>query len=190
MKRLFFSFLFLSLALVMNAQSESEHLTFKGVPIDGTEKEFFEKLKALGYVPDSDSPNILRGKFAGHSNCKIFPLCNDKGVYAVGVIVLDSDNWELLSTTYNNLKMNLTIKYGLPTKVREEFTYPDAAEDDRSKLYEMKMGRGYFQSTFETNKGTVMLSILEVEHIQCFVSLSYVDKINSSTSLEEILDDL
>ena len=46
MKKVFFS-LFLAFTIVATAfaQEESEHLTFKGVPIDGTLNEYVAKMK-------------------------------------------------------------------------------------------------------------------------------------------------
>ena len=40
MKRLIFSLLFVSTIFISSAQDKSEHLSFKGVPIDGTLNEY------------------------------------------------------------------------------------------------------------------------------------------------------
>lgn len=51
MKKVFFS-LFLAFTIVATAfaQEESEHLTFKGVPIDGTLNEYVTKMKQAGLL--------------------------------------------------------------------------------------------------------------------------------------------
>ena len=51
MKKVFFS-LFLAFTIVATAfaQEESEHLTFKGVPIDGTLNEYVTKMKQAGFT--------------------------------------------------------------------------------------------------------------------------------------------
>lgn len=46
MKRLIFSLLFVSTIFISSAQDKSEHLSFKGVPIDGTLNEYVSKMKA------------------------------------------------------------------------------------------------------------------------------------------------
>lgn len=46
MKKLIVSFAFVLIALTSYAQSSSEHLTFKGIPIEGSMTEFCQKLKA------------------------------------------------------------------------------------------------------------------------------------------------
>ena len=49
MKRLIFLLLFASTILISSAQDKSEHLSFKGVPIDGTLNEYVLKMKAAGF---------------------------------------------------------------------------------------------------------------------------------------------
>ena len=44
MKKLIVSFAFVLIALTSYAQSSSEHLTFKGIPIEGSMTEFCQKL--------------------------------------------------------------------------------------------------------------------------------------------------
>ena len=46
MRKLIVSFAFMVIALTSYAQSSSEHLTFKGIPIEGSMSEFCQKLKA------------------------------------------------------------------------------------------------------------------------------------------------
>ena len=48
MKKILFFFLFAVISYTVFAQSASEHLTFKGVPINGTLNEFVSKLKQKG----------------------------------------------------------------------------------------------------------------------------------------------
>ena len=49
MKRLIFLLLFVNTILISLAQDKSEHLSFKGVPIDGTLNEYVAKMKAAGF---------------------------------------------------------------------------------------------------------------------------------------------
>ncbi len=55
------------------AQSQSEHLTFKGVPIDGTLDEYVAKMKQAGftYVTTQDGVAVLEGDFAGYQGCTV-----------------------------------------------------------------------------------------------------------------------
>ena len=67
MKRLIFLLLFVNTILISLAQDKSEHLSFKGVPIDGTLNEYVAKMKAAGfsYLGTQDGTAILQGDFAG-----------------------------------------------------------------------------------------------------------------------------
>ena len=49
MKKLFLSLMFSLVSLVSYAQTESPHLTFKGVPIDGTLNGYVQKMKQKGF---------------------------------------------------------------------------------------------------------------------------------------------
>lgn len=49
MKRLIFLLFFVNTILISLAQDKSEHLSFKGVPIDGTLNEYVAKMKAAGF---------------------------------------------------------------------------------------------------------------------------------------------
>ena len=67
MKRLIFSLLFVSTIFISSAQDKSEHLSFKGVPIDGTLNEYVSKMKAAGfsYLGTQEGAASLLGDFAG-----------------------------------------------------------------------------------------------------------------------------
>ena len=69
MKRIFLTFVIACCSLMTWAQSE--HLTFKGVPIDGTLTEFVTKMKTAGFthLGTQDGMAALQGDFAGYKNC-------------------------------------------------------------------------------------------------------------------------
>ena len=73
MRKLTALFAFMVIALTSYAQSNSEHLTFKGVPIDGTLSEYVAKMKSAGfkYLGGQDGTAILQGDFAGFKGCKV-----------------------------------------------------------------------------------------------------------------------
>ena len=53
---------------------KSSHLKFKGVPIDGTLKEFTTRMKRKGFksVGSDDGLEILQGDFAAFKECVIY----------------------------------------------------------------------------------------------------------------------
>jgi hypothetical protein len=74
MKKIF-STLFFSIAVMtcfaQIKSDSSKHLTFKGVPIDGTLGEFVLKMKKNGFTHKGtkDGIAILEGEFASYKNC-------------------------------------------------------------------------------------------------------------------------
>ena len=67
MKKLIVSFAFALIALTSYAQSRSGHLTFKGIPIEGSMTEFCQKLKAKGFTSIGSENNVALfvGDFQG-----------------------------------------------------------------------------------------------------------------------------
>ena len=90
MKKLIVSFAFVLIALTSYAQSSSEHLTFKGIPIEGSMTEFCQKLKAKGFTSIGSENNLalFMGDFTGR-NATIGVTATDDGksVFAVAVLL-------------------------------------------------------------------------------------------------------
>jgi hypothetical protein len=174
--------------------AQSEHLTFKGVPIDGTLSHFTYQLTQKGFekVYSQEKASVLSGDFAGYSDCTIYvyTLDNQDLVHTVGVQFPSYDSWSLLEGNYNNLKEMLTIKYGKPKSHTESFQRDYPPRDDNSKLHELKMDRCNYISTFETDNGTIVLKLSHESVYKCYVILGYVDAINGLKKEAAAIDDL
>ena len=125
MKKFFFVLSLLLSSVSLIAQTVSEHLTFKGVPIDGTLNEYVKKMENAGfsYLGQEDGTAMLQGDFAGYKNC-IIGVSTLKAVNVVstiGVIFPFCEDWSSLERNYEGLKSMLTKKYGEPAEVKEEF---------------------------------------------------------------------
>lgn len=72
-KKVLLSLASMVIALTIFAQTKSEHLKFKGVPIDGTLREYVSKMEAAGfsYLGENDGTALLEGEFAGVKGCTI-----------------------------------------------------------------------------------------------------------------------
>lgn len=72
MKTYFLTLTFVLTTMLIFAQT-SEHLTFKGVPIDGTLSEYVTKMKQSGFnlIKTEDGFAMLEGDFASYKDCKI-----------------------------------------------------------------------------------------------------------------------
>ena len=172
--------LFISLTTMLTFAQTSEHLSFKGIPIDGTLDQYVSKMKQSGFtnLSTEDGTVLLSGDFAGYKGCMVgvSTLKQKDLVYKIGVVFPAKDTWSTLSGNYSDLKQMLTEKYGKPSDVVEKFD----VKFDRCKYY----------SIWQTDKGEIQLSIDHNRLISCFVKLAYFDKINSDIINAKAKDDL
>ena len=194
MKELIISFALMVVALTSYAQSNSEHLTFKGVPIDGTLSEYVAKMKGTGfkYIGEQDRIAILQGDFAGFKGCTIgvATLKSTNKVNTIGVIFPEQNNWADLENSYEYLKSMLTEKYGEPSECVEKFQGYGHPQTDNDKLYQLQMDECTWYTIYSTSKGDIQLSIDNQSVMSCFVMLRYFDKINTDAVRAQAMDDL
>ena len=105
---------------------KAQHLTFKGIPITGTLKEFTNAMVQKGFHHEltQDGVALFSGDFAGYKDCSIgvLTLHNQDMVNRVSVFFSDHDTWSSLQHQYEILKSLLTKKYGDPAEWSERFT--------------------------------------------------------------------
>lgn len=186
-------FMFFSTAL---AQVSTEHLSFKGVPIDGKLVDYVSKMKQSGFthIQTEDETALLKGDFAGYKDCYVgvSTLKQKDLVYIIAVIFQAKDTWSKLSTNYFDLKQMLTEKYGEPSDAVEKFDVPSYAQphDDQDRFYNVKTEKCKYYSKWQTEKGIIHLSIDHNDETGCFVKLGYFDKINGAIINEKAKSDL
>jgi hypothetical protein len=180
-------------SLSLSAQaSESQHLLFKGVPIDGTLNEYVAKMKLNGFtlLESENYGAMFNGEFANYQNCKIgIGTSNKKDlVSTVFVLFPEREEWNDLYGDYSRLKQMLSEKYGIPNESKEKWENgyePSLA----SRMSSLKRGECNFTTTFLTPNGKIQLRI-EHQDATCFVFLGYFDKINSEIIKSKAIDDL
>lgn len=192
MKKLITSIAIVFIIIASNAQTQSStHLLFKGIPIDGTLNDYVSKMKQNGFtlLQMEDGMAMLKGDFAAYKNCMIgvVTLKQKDLVSKISVIFPECETWSDLSSNYFSLKKMLSEKYGNPTDNYEKFE--NNPSDDNSKMFEVKMNSCKYYTIYETDKGSIQLSIESSEMI-CYVSLSYFDKINGEIIRANAIDDL
>lgn len=183
----------LAMMIAIAATSQTGHLTFKGVPIDGTLNEFVGKLKQKGFtqIGKDQGIAILEGQFAAFNGCTVAVYEHESGlVNRVGVVFPERETWSLLYNDYSKLKEMLTQKYGKPSEVTEEFQSHSTPRDDNSRMYEVKMDRCKYICDFTTDNGIIELRISHDNVTSCFVVLVYVDAENESKVQSSAIDDL
>jgi hypothetical protein len=193
MKTFFLTITFAFTTIISIAQT-SEHLSFKGVQIDGKLDEYVSKMKQNGFnhLGTEKGIAILNGDFAGYKNCNVdvTTLSQNDLVYKISVLLPEQDKWSGLSSNYFELKQMLIEKYGNPTDVVEKFDGNSEPKDDNRKMYEVKFDRCKYYSIWRTEKGQIKLAIDHSEASTCNVKLLYFDKINSDKIKAKAKDDL
>ena len=172
----------------------SEHLAFKGVPIDGTLKQYVARMKKAGfkYVGAQDGVAILQGDFAGYKGCEVY-VSTLEGCDVVSNIVVkfpDEEIWRRLYGNYTDLKEMLTEKYGKPSLVNEKFQDGQYLDDDNDRMHAVSMDRCKYDTHFETEKGEIILWIEHSDFSTTFVCLQYLDKLNRNSIKQQAINDL
>lgn len=192
MKRLLM--LIITLSLCGGGMLKAQHLTFKGIPITGTLKEFTNAMVQKGFHHEltQDGVALFSGEFAGYKDCSIgvLTLHNQDMVNRVSVFFSDHETWSSLQSQYENLKALLTKKYGAPAEWSERFTSM-AIPSDHGKIYALHSGEYYWYTKFETENGEIRVSLVEgMEYHTGRVCLIYYDKTNTEKARQAAFDDL
>lgn len=189
-----FCFVLTMISFAQNNTDTTEHMTFKGVPIDGTLNEYVSKMKQSGFtlIGTEDGVAMLKGDFAAYKGC-IIGVATLKGkdlVSKITVIFPEQETWSSLSSNYYNLKELLTEKYGEPTEIVEKFDTYSEPDDDGDRMHAVKMDNCKYYTTYELENGSIQISIDHQSVMSCFVRLAYFDKINSEKVRQKAIDDL
>ena len=186
--------LFLLMSFTLTFAQSSEHLKFKGVPIDGTLNEYVSKMKQAGFqlVGTDDGVALLEGEFAGYRGCLIAvsTLNSVNVVNTIGVVFPACEDWSSLEGNYEHLKSMLTTKYGEPADVVEKFQVYSTPRTNNDKLHELLMDRCTWYTIFETENGDIQLSLEKGDYGEYFVLLKYFDKINTEAVRSAAMEDL
>ena len=101
MKKIFITLAVFFAAVNMMAQ---EHLSFKGIPIEGSVTEFCQKLKNKGFtsIGQENNTSLFSGDFTGReATVGVTATNNGKNVFAVVVLFEPSGEWNALVNTYD-----------------------------------------------------------------------------------------
>lgn len=191
MKKLFICLVCIIIAEITMAQGQ--HMKFKGIPIDGTLKEYINAMTKAGFTYDNtyDGIAVLKGDFAGFKNCTIgvSTLQNCDLVNRIAVLFPENNKWADLLEDYEQLKAMLIQKYGEPESSEEKFT--KQVTDDDSKICAVGTDDCVWCSEFKTELGGIKLSIVDgVLYHRGLVRIVYYDKINTQKVQKAAMDDL
>ena len=158
-----------------------EHLTFMGVPIDGTLQQFTQRITDKGYVfiQEAGGVNLLFGSYDGYDKCVIgvVPHEDKDLVYSVLVCIIGFDDWSALNKAYLDIKKKKTKEYGKPTDVSEAFLITTQSDADKYKA--IASGQCKYSASFVTKLGDIDISIDNLEDLGPAVMIQYTDNVNS-----------
>lgn len=172
--------------------AQSEHLTFKGIPITGAPADIAQQLKAIGYT-SIHQDLILQGQFSNEL-CDIYISATQKSntAYSVTAAFPNEDSWSTLRRTYFDLKNSLTEKYGEPFNYIEKFESP-YYNGDGYELSALRHSKCRYLTLWKTERGNILLRIsyFDSKHR---IMISYIDKtgneINEFEERQAIQSDL
>ena len=183
----------LAFASLFYGWAQADHLSFKGVPIDGTLDHYVKEMRQKGFtlVNTEKGYATLRGDFAGIKGCEVIVSTLDAVdlVSNIGVIFPAQITWARLEGDYLSLKRDLTTKYGQPSECVERFDSP-FVDDDSDRLYSLKLDKCQYYTIWSTELGDIELSLQRDELLHCYVFLKYYDRVNDNVIHNTILEDL
>lgn len=189
MKRISVTLMLFLVAICVMAQ---EHLSFKGIPIEGSMTAFCQKLKAKGFTSIGRDNNItmFRGDFTGReATIGVKATGDGKNVFAVIVLFDSSEEWNILVSTYDYYKDLYTRKYGRPTFSKEE--NPANSNSNIALMAEVDKGTVLYGSIWEVTGGDIQLSIEKSSGVyEGMVMIRYRDSQNVETKIQNDLEDI
>lgn len=182
----------LALSLIMVGAYAQEHLSFKGIPIEGTMSSFCQKLKSKGFTAIGSQNNIrgFTGDFTGReATVGVISTDNGQDVFGVVVLLPESGEWNTLVNTYDYYKDLYTRKYGKPSISKEK--NPSSSDSNISLMYEVQQGTVVYASVWEVAGGSIELAIEKADGIyEGQVVIRYRDSQNAEAKLQQDLDDI
>ena len=160
-----------------------EHLSFKGIPIEGSMTEFCQKLKSKGFT------SVGHRQFRCEPERGVTATDDGKNVFAVVVLFDPSGEWNTLVNTYDYYKDLYTRKYGKPTISKEN--NPAHLDSNTALMAEVHQGTVVYGSAWEVTGGDIQLSIEKSSGVyEGMVMIRYRDSQNIEAKIQNDLDDI
>ena len=182
-----------AMLISLSAFAQSEHLTFKGFPIDGTLEEYVACLKSAEFriIELKKGEARLLGDFAGYKDCKVsvYSILPRNLVNEITVWFPYCSSWSAVEENYNELKQMMSKKYGTPSQEISDFEgcHYSAETTIIGSLFKKEI---IYNCTFETSKGTIYMWIEADSRSDAAVKMIYTDKINTATVKADAYNDL
>ena len=186
--------------------SYAQHLSIKGIEINGHPTTFVSKLKQKGFtsIPEmtGDGQSVLQGTFFGYRDSYIVVEHGNGNVSEAMVLLQADSQWVNSKEMYNNLKSAYKEKYKIEPECKEYFKNP---EDEPNGLAHSALNKkeARFECMFNLDYGKIILKII---HVNVFegnqlwsgiglggsfaIRIYYIDKSNYELQKKANLEDL
>jgi len=163
-------------------------MKFLGIPMEGTAKEFCEKLKSKGFTLNGYEGRwtVMKGKYEKIEECYV-AACNgrSKNVGEVMVMLPVKREWTPLEADYTAMKKKLLKKYGKPHDDHQDFNSMwslwGPPKTDREKYRSLRMGNCLYRTLWNTDEGQVLLGMDSSGR----VTITFTDKQNVQAPKKE-----
>lgn len=166
MKKTILLMLICFVVLICNAQSN--HLSFKGIPIEGTVSDFSTKLAAQNYrvLESNENTCFLIGNFAGCDDVTIAVVGTPKTniVYRITVFFDKRDSFSSLNVQYESFVKRYTDKYGKPEQSYSFFLDP-YYKGDGYELQALRQNKCRYISFFDVSNGHISIEISKLQKV-------------------------
>ena len=166
---------------LFSCAAAQDHITFMGVPVDGTLDQFSKRAteKGLTYVQRVSDIDFFFGNYLGY-DCVVgsVPLESQDLVYSVLACIFPFEDWQALQKTYSDVKKKLTEEYGKPKEEEEKFL--TSARTDKEKFQAVLDDKCSYKASFVTELGEIDVSITVTEGLGPSVLVQFTDGKNSN----------
>lgn len=192
MKRILLSLVTLCLSFTLCDIYAQEHLSFKGIPIEGSKTYFCQQLESKGFksIGTYDNISFFNGFFAGsEALISVVPTSDKENVLGVTVSFPASGEWKDLEISYHYYKQLYSSKYGKPLSSLEK--NPSKSDSNLSLMMELEDGKVKYQSIWKDFGGFIILSIDKAEgYHKGQVNVAYGNIDSLKTIIHDSLDDI
>ncbi len=179
----------LLLPLLSSYAQNSDHLTFKGIPIDGSLQTVIGKLVQNGFTRVYGEQSAVSGRFLNEDATVVVRTSDKTGnVYGITVGLEGSDKWSEFKAKIDNIATLFTKKYGEPSEVHSE-------RDNESmtigwEILFMKDGKFQYYYSWTAENGKISLHAVSSYDNEETIIINYVDSKNSELLVDDLLDEI
>ncbi len=171
------------LTIFLSLNLYSQHLSFKGIPMDGNAYAFASKLKSQGFythplASEFEGSILLKGTFAGMKNCSVAILYTPKTKVVAKVSVISDHyySWDQIKRQYNIILQALSKKY---RKLDDSCLFLSPYEEgDGYEFLALKTEKAFCKAFMGSEAGSIVISIEASQMDKGDIIISYEDSQN------------